>query len=393
MSATTTISPATPGSATENRDTLPMLTIDQKPLSRIWGTFNTKSPLIQTYAGGVYTYPAPDKRKVVLTRTWNINGVPIPVISGDSMRGRMRRALAFDLFDRLKIAPKSLPLEAVHLLLVGGALRENPLDETYDRLPEVRAMIPSLALLGGTMLGGFAAGALRMGSWVAQSQQTPSPALHVDEDADLPDAESLFMEENLSRNGSETLSYFRMDEIWKVFPNSTKESKSGDSDDSGSGGKDGSQTVSLPHSYRVVVPGTTFAGWAALASYRGSGDSPLLRSCMRHAIDLALPHGKEITLGLRAANGYGVVEIDWEGLDDLGTSDAYLSHVEDNAEEIRALLATKLESKQDPSKVAKTEKQKASNAERKAKKAAEEAAKKMLDAPESTDSSTVDGDA
>jgi len=306
-----------------------MTTINPAPINRTWGTLELQSPLVQSYPGSSNKRPGGDN--VIRTRTWKLGEHEIPVISGDSMRGRMRRALAFDLLERIGVSPGGIPdVETAHVLFVGGPMRKDPAHDLRPRLDGLRNLIPSIGLLGGSLLGDYASGCLRMGHWVAQCAETPSVCLlgepTDDELAKLPSADTLLIHESMARNGSELFDFYDRSTIDQQLSGAK-----GEGEDDGAG----AQAITMPHSYWAVAPGTRFAGWAATASYRGQQvDNALMRSCLRHAIDIALPAGQEITLGLRASNGYGVAVVEWDGLDDFGSPDVYLGHVEDNAAEI-----------------------------------------------------------
>lgn len=369
-----------------------MTAIDQSPITRVWGLLTTESPFVQSYPR--------DKVKgapnVVYTRTWELPGGEVPVISGDSFRGRLRRALANDLFKRIGLKPHDLPVRVAHLFLVGGSLNEDEAALTPPTLAEARSLFPSFALLGGTALGEFAAGRLRAGIWVAQTQVTPAPALHVAEDFELPTAEACFIHEHFARSGTDMRSIFDVIELTEAFrkpdevPNGTTKARSkaktdepkpteattAPADDDSVDTKLG---LAMPHSYHAVAPGITFAGWVALGSYLGmtTEDDELQRSCLRHGLDLAYPDGADITLGLRASNGYGLVRIDWEDLDVIAPSaDRYLAHCEANAEELREKLTGDfLHPKPDMKRAAQRQQNKARTAARKQERDAAKAAK------------------
>ena len=350
-----------------------MTAINQSPITRVWGLLTTESPFVQSYP----REKPRGAKNVVYTRTWDFaGGVEVPVISGDSFRGRLRRALANDLFKRIGLKPHDLPVRVAHLMLVGGSLNEDEPELTPVTLAEARSLFPSFALLGGTALGEFAAGRLRAGIWVAQTQQTPKPALHVGEDFDLPESEACFIYENFARSGTDMRSIFDVVELTEAFrkgdakPESTPEADADDTVDDKLG-------LAMPHSYRSVAPGVTFAGWVALGSYLGmtAEDDELQRSCLRHGLDLAYPDGADITLGLRASNGYGLVRIDWEDLDVIAPSaDRYLAHCESNAAELREKLTGDfLRPKPNAAKAKNRAKATAAKAEKAAKAAAAKA--------------------
>lgn len=303
-----------------------MTRIDQStPLQRTYGSFETLTPLIQST-------PADRKSgEPVETRVWRIAGKEIPVISGDSIRGRMRRILAHDMLLALGVEPGSIPLSVGQLLMVGGSLGNLKNTLTQEAVAGIRADLPMLALLGGTPLGGFLHGRLRAGAWVAQTVDTPSPALVRTDEEKLPSAQDVLMEERFARASM-------ADERSLWAPDPVGERNASTSRRRGKEERDAD--APMPFSLRVVVPGVSFAGWIGLADYRGltPEDDAVQRSCLRYAIERAYPSGAEVTLGLRASSGYGVVSFSWDDLscisDEAVPGERYLEHLDANRDRL-----------------------------------------------------------
>ena len=319
---------------------------------RLWGTFETLSPLVQTSPGGS---KKDGKETLVWTRSWSFGGANMPVVSGDSIRGKLRRTLTYDLLDRCGTDRKDVFLSVGQLLVVGGALGNLQNTLTSGAAAELRHLVPMLALLGGTPLGGWLPGRLMAGAWVAQTLDTPGPALRRDREG-LPKAEATFVEENFAKRGLLDESAWQEDEAGKLNL-STKV------------GSSSKRTASsaMPHAYRGVVPGTEFAGWVALRSYRGltDGDDEVQRSCLRWGLERAFQPGEEVVLGLRSASGYGIVRFAWD-LSSLPPVGLYEDFVAENAHEIgQYLRGEKLQPKVDKEK-AEARKEKAAARKKKA---------------------------
>lgn len=315
---------------------------------RTWGRLVTQTPLVQSYPGGRKDnegVATKDKKTIIYTRTWTLgrdergDEIEIPVISGDSIRGRMRRLLATELLEHIGCDPHDLPLRVAHLLFVGGSLGKGENKEiSPDQEAELRALIPEIALFGGTVLGSFFTGRLRAGSFVAETAQTPLVSLHPslrdpDEERILPNASDCFMIDDHARNGRELTEIYST----KEFDDAFRPSNAAADADVAWG-----IHVTSPHAYKCVVPGVTFDGWLDIAPAGTSDESDAVqRALLRHAVDLAYPNGGEATVGLRASNGYGVVAFDWDNLDIIAPSgQPYLDHLDDHADEIRSKLTS-----------------------------------------------------
>lgn len=320
-------------------------------LKRWWGNFTAMTPIMQTYPNG--SHQGPDKKNEIFTRTWNLGGGRIPVISGDSFRGRLRRALAEDLLNRLGVTPGSIPVRVAHLLFVGGSLMSRDENTLDGRLAELRHLLPPFSLLGGTALGGFAQGRLCAGEWVAHSAQTPPGSMREGADVgDLPDAEDLFVRQGYARNGRELYEMFSRDEIASGFTPPPAPATAGDStpatlptaptanDNTPAGGQ-----LHMPHSYEAVAAGTVFSGTVALRSQYEltAEDDAIQRACLRHGIEIIAPDGRETLIGARASCGWGVVRYEWEDLGDIAEDTSpYLDFVASNCDAIRKIIGNEL---------------------------------------------------
>jgi len=346
---------------------------ESNAINRSWGTFTTMTPIMQTYPNG--QYKGRDKNEIY-TRTWNLGGSRVPVISGDSFRGRLRRAIVEDFLDRLGVSYGSLPVRVAHLLFVGGSLM-NTDENTLDvKLAEIRHLIPSFALLGGTALGGFAQGRLCAGEWVAHSAQTPVESMIDGVDVDvLPAATDLIITQGYARNGKELYDMFSREELTAAFtsggaavqseeksdePGATDApGESGKTNEDGTESQDAVQTkksstnkaeeettagkqLHMPHAYQAVVPGTVFSGTVTLRpQYELTvEDDAVQRACLRHGINIIAPEGRETLIGARASCGWGVVRYEWEDLDTIASDNsAYLDFIGENGDAIRGILS------------------------------------------------------
>ena len=331
-------------------------------LERHWGTFINHAPLIQSYPGGKQNNEGRAvKQNIIYTRTWTFgvgdNGRPIrvPIISGDSMRGRMRRAIAHDLFTRVGVNPADLHVRTAHVFIAGGTLDANDLlsldiagapprsaaaqaakatvrDDTAAELyvEELNSLLPPIAVFGGTVLGRYLPGSLSTSTFVAQTADTPAvclhPSLRGEQQITLPAASGILMEQDFVCNARELADIYNAARL------------AGDYADTKSGA---GPAITMPHAYQCVVPGVTFAGSVAIRPVlpTADGQKAVQAACVRHALDLAFPGGQTIILGLRGSQGYGYVEFDWDDIDAIApNADAYLDHLDNHADQIRSLL-------------------------------------------------------
>lgn len=91
----------------------------------------------------------------------------VPVISGNSLRGKLRRVAVKRLLADLDVPQGKLPLPLYHFLFSGGSIAKG---DTKSALPvtqinALRAELPLLGLWGGCWGGAVLPGALRVG-WV-----------------------------------------------------------------------------------------------------------------------------------------------------------------------------------------------------------------------------------
>lgn len=85
----------------------------------------------------------------------------VPYISGNSVRGILRDCLAEHLFTTAELPP--LSMRAFHLLFSGGSLTKGDGPIKVDQLRQLRELIPSLGLLGGSTRRHIMAGKLVSG--------------------------------------------------------------------------------------------------------------------------------------------------------------------------------------------------------------------------------------
>jgi len=121
------------------------------------------------------------RREQILTPDGQL--IHIPIVSGNALRGRLRRTGEQLLRQTLRYETQ-LPLAAAHALRGGGSLAKvsgEPL--SGDRLRRVRALVPQVAVFGCAAGGRIISGALQVGKLIPHLAETehltgqPGPAM------------------------------------------------------------------------------------------------------------------------------------------------------------------------------------------------------------------------
>lgn len=101
-----------------------------------------------------------------------LEGAPVhvPVISGNAVRGRLRRT-AEELFRETLAYEGEIPLAAAHILRSGGSLAKTRTPLSGSRLREARELILPLAVFGG-VVGRTIEGALQVGKLMPHLAET-----------------------------------------------------------------------------------------------------------------------------------------------------------------------------------------------------------------------------
>lgn len=306
--------------------------------TRVFGSFQTLSPLVQS-APREFNERAPQGAPIE-TRKWRVpvsgeaggQAAFIPVISGNSFRGRSRRAVAEDLCRTLGIEPKSMDPQVTHLIFVGGSLTKS-VDNTLtpETRDDLRRLLPILSVFGGSVLGTMTEGLVSFGDWVAQVRETPEPCLIPDTDPEgLPTAGNIVDLQRYVQAAGILEDIYSNAEI-KGLSEQLKEQA----------GEGGGLRQSMPYGIESVVPGVTFRGWVAVDARAGEVE----RAALRKAIDLAFPPQdgsvREVFLGGGANRGYGLVRLELDLTEIAPDTRAYDEHLASVAAEAKAYLLSR----------------------------------------------------
>lgn len=231
--------------------------------------------------------------------------VDVPFISGNAVRGVMRRLVFRDMLDRLGYTISSLKL--YHALFSGGVLET--LEESTPAIDielrkRIRSLIPPLSLLGTAIGNQVIEGKLKVMHMLPVCKET------VDYHEDW--VVTRFVD-NAARSCYEYLDW--------VFHTRRAEEKRQAKDE---------QAVQMLYRFEVLVPGTIL--YTRMVC---SDCNELELSALAHMLELFKSHGQ---IGGKPATGYGRFRIaEARGLDGL-KPDAYLRHLEEKAKEITELL-------------------------------------------------------
>lgn len=100
--------------------------------------------------------------------------IEIPVISGNALRGILRRRGSYYLLNLIKIPKESLDEDVQHALFSGGMLKKGAGGGTIDQnfIKELRAMLPLMSVFGTTIGQQMVGGKLDVGQLIPISCQT-----------------------------------------------------------------------------------------------------------------------------------------------------------------------------------------------------------------------------
>ncbi|WP_301851017.1 RAMP superfamily CRISPR-associated protein [Rhodococcus pyridinivorans] len=121
----------------------------------------------------------------------------VPVVSGNSLRGVLRRIGEELLRDVLEYEGQ-LPLHVAHLLRNGGALAKSSAEPlTGRRLHEFRELVPHVSVFGGAVGSAPISGCLRVGH-VLPLVAEAAPALRYEYEHELPSVFDVLSQESYS---------------------------------------------------------------------------------------------------------------------------------------------------------------------------------------------------
>lgn len=244
----------------------------------------------------------------------------VPYVSGNSLRHRLRDALAWNLVTVLDVPQGSLSKPIVDLLWSGGSISRTGSEVDLARARRVEQLLPFLALMGYATGADMVAGTLTVANLqvvCAENAFRLPPSLAGHPHAVLP-AGSLQSEEFATRHDPLSGPIDRL--VQDTEPPATSQ---------------------MIYEMQVLEPGAVLFGSFGL----GAGASPGHRAVLAAALDLAAPsdaHGRRVIhLGGKSAVGYGtaLLDLDWNALCDLDQAAVWWrGHLLEHRTEILELL-------------------------------------------------------
>lgn len=231
----------------------------------------------------------------------------VPILSGNAIRGMLRRASALRICELLNVGERSLPLSAFYLLFAGGFLSgSSPTVNVEDEI-RVRELCTPVALLGGSRGGRIYHGLLDVwrGEPVCDELRSWHEP-HAAYDGHVPSCFDLLTEVNYTHRDDR-------------------------SEDLG----DEKSPVQMRYSFEALVPGTRLLHGCVLRTA-----DELILGCLLDAIGIL---SRQQSIGGRAAIGHG--RFRWTWGDDVADRDAlidaYHDHVRERRDEIASILGVR----------------------------------------------------
>lgn len=224
----------------------------------------------------------------------------VPVVSGNAIRGLLRRAAGRDLLARVEVERGTLAPAWIYLLSSGGTLSKGETRKVFDPayVRDLRRMIPPLGLFGGSLQGAILPGSL-------------------DVDMALP-----IVAETAAFTGAADAT-MRLADLLEEIPYSRRD----DLEDREARGENTS-AVQMRYSVECLRPGVRLAHGLVLRT-----TDAVLRGCLWRAVELVA----QARMGGKGGTGHGRFAWTWEPAPEEIA--AYAAHVETHRDRIRDHLA------------------------------------------------------
>jgi len=233
------------------------------------------------------------------------NGQPVevPIVTGNSLRGQLRRIIARRTLELVGLA--QVPLPVYHTLFSGGALNKGDMHHAHrvTLLREIRSAVPAIGLLGGVLHGAITPGSLSVDQIIPVCAET---AIITGVPSETP-AHALLSTNMATRRDQ------------SVSDPHAKPADQSASDDS----------VQMIYETEILNPGTQLVGgfWLRRAT-------ELEAACLRDAVESWL---EDPRLGGMLQVGMGRVRAEID-LSQLPSTDLYRSYMTSNAKEVAAWI-------------------------------------------------------
>ncbi len=263
---------------------------------RIEGTIVSQEPI--SHIGETLSTIAQFKREKTLFRG---KIVEIPVISGNALRGIMRRRGSFRLLEIIGVRKADLGEDVQHALFSGGMLKKGAGGGTIDMnfIKELRTMLPMMSVWGTTIGQQMIGGKLDVGQMIPISCQT---------------AVRTGIESNISIHSL-------LDEV--------AHTRRDDMEDKPKGNDKDSQKQQMRYQTEVLAAGTQFSHYFTLKDC-----NEIERGAFMSTLYQFMQYPK---IGGMSGRGFGMIKMDY--VVDGAAVEKYETWIGENAEQIKAYLA------------------------------------------------------
>lgn len=227
--------------------------------------------------------------------------VEVPVLSGNGIRGSIRRNIMRDMCDAIGYVPT---VRMYHTLFAGGVLESVGSGKGHLDLQlreDVRTLVPPIALLGCGMFNQILSSKLQVGlaTPVCRELNEYHPETH-----------------------QSPLSFYEL--LGDAFHTRKDDLHAVRSEDE--------TAVQMMYTFETLSPGTRLCHAFTLLDA-----NKVEESCLRRMVELweQDPH-----VGGKSATGFGQVELTYDWLEDFPTSEPYLEFITEHKDEILGLFAT-----------------------------------------------------
>ncbi|RLE85582.1 MAG: hypothetical protein DRJ96_07615 [Thermoprotei archaeon] len=229
--------------------------------------------------------------------------IHVPYVSGNEVRGKMRRLAFWDLFKRLGIDDPSTKLR--HTLLSGGVLERAPSGEAIVDVEFKRKLrrVPLISLFGCSVKNIVVEGKLQVSHCLPLCSELKEY---------LPAVEAEWYGRAVKRSFYDYLD-------WTFHTRRGEEPR----------GREDEQAVQMLYRFEILIPGTIMYVRFGLLDC-----SELERSAFSHVLKLFVESG---TLGGRSSVGYGSFKVIAQR-GELPSPATYLEWLEENSEEVLGIL-------------------------------------------------------
>lgn len=265
-------------------------------IKKIEGTLTALTPI--HHGGNEKTGSTPILRTIMLYDAVLGEEIPMPYISGNGIRGKLRRLLMRDYFAWLDRSVEELPVKLYHILFSGGILESTEDTNAKVNLElrrQIRLLIPPLSLLGAAVGNQMVQGKLKVGHAFPLCREY------------LPYLPETF------RNDPRTAKTVRVftDEAFDTRKDDLKAARGEDE-----------QAIQMKVEFECFIPGTGFYHWFA-TDYA----TPVEQACLGRLLEL---WGQTPFVGGKASSGYGQIALDYQ--DTIPQSEPYVDFIRSNRE-------------------------------------------------------------